>query len=64
MSSDAGWTAAGVEFTLDGQSFTAYAAREVILAAGVVQTPQLLELSGVYHLSRKICQSNKYDNLF
>lgn len=43
---DACVTATGVEFTVMNQSYTAQVACEVILAAGVVQTPQLLELSG------------------
>ncbi|KAL4937821.1 hypothetical protein BDV06DRAFT_226607 [Aspergillus oleicola] len=39
--------ATGVRFTKDGQGFTTTATREVILAAGSIQTPQLLELSGI-----------------
>jgi len=39
--------ATGVSFVSNGASFTAKASKEVILAAGVVQTPQLLELSGI-----------------
>ncbi len=39
--------AVGVEFRLDGQRFVAAAQREVILAAGSVASPKLLELSGV-----------------
>ena len=38
--------AKGVEFVVDGKVFTIEARIEVILSAGVVQTPQLLELLG------------------
>ncbi|KXX76631.1 Versicolorin B synthase [Madurella mycetomatis] len=41
------WTATGVRFTHHGKTFAVSAAREVILSAGSVQSPQLLELSGV-----------------
>jgi choline dehydrogenase-like flavoprotein len=44
---DGQWTAAGVRFQHTGQNFVATATREVILSAGSVQSPQLLELSGV-----------------
>ncbi|KAI0079806.1 hypothetical protein K474DRAFT_1658610 [Panus rudis PR-1116 ss-1] len=40
--------ATGIHYIANGNAtFTAQASREVILAAGAVQTPQLLELSGV-----------------
>ncbi|KAF9445168.1 GMC oxidoreductase [Macrolepiota fuliginosa MF-IS2] len=39
--------ATGVSFVSNGVSFTAKASKEIILAAGAVQTPQLLELSGI-----------------
>jgi choline dehydrogenase-like flavoprotein len=39
--------AAGVAWTRDGQAFSAEASGEVVLAAGAVATPQLLELSGI-----------------
>ncbi len=42
-----GKCATGVAYTVDGAPRQANAAREVILAAGAVQSPQLLELSGV-----------------
>ena len=42
-----GRRAVGVEFTQGGQVRRAYARREVILSAGPIRTPQLLELSGV-----------------
>ena len=42
-----GTTATGVEFVHGGRSFKVDAKREVVLSAGVIQTPQLLELSGV-----------------
>ncbi|KAK0726371.1 hypothetical protein B0T21DRAFT_385647 [Apiosordaria backusii] len=41
------WTATGVRFSHYGRTYVASAAREVILSAGSVQSPQLLELSGV-----------------
>ncbi|KAF8443688.1 alcohol oxidase [Boletus edulis BED1] len=37
----------GVEFYSSGQLFFASARREVILSAGALQTPQILELSGI-----------------
>ncbi|TFK86285.1 GMC oxidoreductase [Polyporus arcularius HHB13444] len=40
-------TAIGVEFSANGQLFNVFAKKEVVLAAGAVQTPQLLELSGI-----------------
>ena len=42
-----GRRAAGVEFRADGDSRYAAAAREVILAAGAIGSPQLLQLSGI-----------------
>ncbi|CAD0109710.1 unnamed protein product [Aureobasidium uvarum] len=39
--------AAGVEFVFDGMHETVYAKREVILCGGVINSPQILELSGV-----------------
>ncbi len=39
--------AAGVEWIKDGRAFRASAAQEVILCAGALQSPQLLQLSGV-----------------
>lgn len=39
--------AVGVEFIRKGRPETARAAREVILAAGALQSPQLLQLSGI-----------------
>lgn len=41
------WTATGVRFQHDGQEYVASANREVILSAGSVQSPQILELSGI-----------------
>jgi len=40
-------TATGVEFLHGGRTYRASAKREVILSAGTVQSPQLLELSGI-----------------
>jgi choline dehydrogenase len=42
-----GDTATGVEYVLDGQTFTAYASREVIVCAGALASPKLLLLSGI-----------------
>ena len=42
-----GKRAAGVEFTQRGELRRALAAREVIVCAGAIQSPQLLEVSGV-----------------
>lgn len=39
--------ATGVEFSQHGQSHSVRVAKEVILSAGVIQSPQLLELSGI-----------------
>src|SRR5579885_2959928 len=42
-----GRRAAGVEYVKDGDTVTAYADREVILCGGVINSPQLLMLSGI-----------------
>ena len=42
-----GKRAIGVEYTQNGRSMTAKANREVILAGGAINSPQLLELSGI-----------------
>jgi choline dehydrogenase-like flavoprotein len=42
-----GGRATGVTFTRDGARHTAHTEREIILSAGAVGTPQLLELSGI-----------------
>ncbi|KAJ3864355.1 hypothetical protein EV359DRAFT_81522 [Lentinula novae-zelandiae] len=39
--------ATGVEFVVDGITYNANATTEVVLSAGTIQTPQLLELSGI-----------------
>ncbi|KAI9060841.1 GMC oxidoreductase [Trametes sanguinea] len=39
--------AIGIEFLHDGKTYQAKARREIILAAGSFQTPQILELSGI-----------------
>lgn len=41
------WVATGVDILCDNEHREVYAAREVIISAGSVQSPQLLELSGV-----------------
>ena len=40
-------TANGVEFVHNGKTYKVEANKEVVLSTGVIQTPQLLELSGV-----------------
>jgi choline dehydrogenase len=42
-----GLRATGVEFVVDGAKRQAFATREVIVAAGAIQSPQLLQLSGI-----------------
>ncbi len=42
-----GRRATGVAYTHDGDLMRAYADREVILSAGAIQSPQLLQLSGI-----------------
>lgn len=42
-----GNVATGIEFVHDGKTHAASASKEVILSAGVIQSPQLLELSGI-----------------
>jgi choline dehydrogenase len=42
-----GKRASGVEFTLNGKTHVAKAGREVILSGGSVNSPQLLQLSGI-----------------
>lgn len=39
--------ATGVEFQKDGQKYSVKASKEVILSGGVINSPQLLELSGI-----------------
>lgn len=42
-----GLVAKGVHFTVDGKDYFVKAKREVVLSAGTVKSPQLLELSGI-----------------
>lgn len=42
-----GKTAVGVEYVQKGQKHKAHARREVVLSAGPIKSPQLLELSGI-----------------
>ncbi|KAM5543814.1 hypothetical protein V8D89_002431 [Ganoderma adspersum] len=49
--STSGLTATGVEFTSGGSTYAVAASKEVILSAGTIQTPQLLELSGIGNAS-------------
>lgn len=65
------WTATGVRFSHGGQSYTAAASQEVVLSAGSVASPQLLELSGIGNpfvleragVSVKIANRNVGENL-
>ena len=41
------WTARGVRFIHGGEEYTVRTEGEVIICAGSVQSPQLLELSGI-----------------
>ncbi|KAJ3513163.1 hypothetical protein NLJ89_g3106 [Agrocybe chaxingu] len=47
VGSQAGARATGVEYIVDGRRYTVSARREVILSAGTIQSPQILELSGI-----------------
>ena len=42
-----GQRAVGIEYVQNGRTMTARAGREVILSGGSVNTPQLLQLSGI-----------------
>lgn len=44
---DGDWTARGVQFVHKGQMLSVFASKEVIVCAGSVQSPQILELSGI-----------------
>jgi len=44
---DSSWRATGVRFEHGGKAFSVAASKEVILSAGSVQSPQMLELSGI-----------------
>lgn len=63
--------ATGVEVETEGQNITVLASNEVILAAGSVQTPQLLEVSGIggkdiltrYNIDVVVNNSNVGENL-
>ncbi|KAJ7707829.1 alcohol oxidase [Mycena metata] len=44
---DENCVAAGVEFTANGRTHSVFASKEIVLCAGVVHTPQILELSGI-----------------
>ncbi|KAH7126914.1 hypothetical protein B0J11DRAFT_526754 [Dendryphion nanum] len=46
-SGDGDVTATGVKFTVEGTSYTVKANREVIVCGGVINSPQILELSGI-----------------
>jgi choline dehydrogenase len=42
----------GVRYTMQGETYEAHAAREVIVSAGSIASPQLLELSGIGQADR------------
>ncbi|KAL4876742.1 GMC oxidoreductase-domain-containing protein [Aspergillus karnatakaensis] len=42
-----GTKATGVNFTVDGQEYSVSATKEVIVSGGTIQSPQILELSGI-----------------
>lgn len=45
---DAGrFKATGLQFQIEGQTHSVHATRETIICAGAIQTPQILELSGI-----------------
>ncbi|KAL3481260.1 glucose-methanol-choline oxidoreductase [Aspergillus californicus] len=46
-SDEIGATATGVEFSIQGQTYILNANKEVILCAGALNTPKILELSGI-----------------
>ncbi|VDB86262.1 unnamed protein product [Peniophora sp. CBMAI 1063] len=50
--SDAPFSASGVEFVLAGKVYTVHAKKEIILCAGTLRTPPLLELSGIGNAQR------------
>lgn len=68
--------ASGVRFTHEGKTVTVNAEKEVILSAGVFQSPQLLELSGIgdatllrslgitVHIDNRNVGENLQDHLF
>lgn len=66
-----GWAARGVRFAHADGSFVAKVSREVILSAGSVATPQILELSGVGNpsvleaagIAVKVANANVGENL-
>jgi len=37
----------GIEYRRNGRLCTAHAAREVVLSAGAINSPQILQLSGI-----------------
>lgn len=39
--------AVGVEYIFDGKTHSAHCSQEVILSAGAIASPKLLELSGI-----------------
>ncbi|KAJ7223143.1 alcohol oxidase [Mycena pura] len=47
--------AVGVEFSVDGKTYSAAVSKEIVVSAGVIATPQILELSGIGN--RKVLES-------
>ena len=66
-----GWTAKGVRFKHGGVERIIHASAEIILCAGTVQSPQLLELSGIGNpemlkkagIGTKVANANVGENL-
>lgn len=46
-STDGDWTAKGARFTYEREEYVVHTEGEVVICAGSVQSPQLLELSGI-----------------
>ncbi|KAK4505507.1 hypothetical protein PRZ48_003470 [Zasmidium cellare] len=65
------WMAKGVRFEHGGSNYVAHASREVILSAGSVKSPQILELSGIgnpsildkANIETKVVNKNVGENL-
>ncbi|KAJ7222525.1 GMC oxidoreductase-domain-containing protein, partial [Mycena pura] len=47
--------AVGIEFSVDRKTYSAAVSKEIVVSAGVIATPQILELSGIGN--RKVLES-------